>query len=75
MKIQNSKFKIQNVRIFSLCAMRYALHAMFFLLFTIHYPLSVACADDKGPLISIELRDVDLSDVLRALGQEHGINI
>ena len=38
------------------------------------HPASVD-ADDKGPPISIELRDVDLSDVLRALGQEHGINI
>ncbi|MBI5206032.1 MAG: type IV pilus secretin PilQ [Nitrospirae bacterium] len=38
------------------------------------YPASVD-AEDKGPLVSIELRDVDLSDVLRALGQEHGINI
>jgi len=44
-----------------------------FLLLTSHFSLSYA--EDKGPLISIELRDVDLSDVLRALGQEHGINI
>lgn len=66
--------KIQNFKIFSLRATRYTLYAIL-LLFTIHYPLSAACAEDKGPLVSIELRDVDLSDVLRALGQEHGINI
>lgn len=32
-------------------------------------------AQDRGPLVSMELRDVDLKDVLRALGQEHRINI
>jgi len=69
-KFQVSSFKFQNIQI-----IRYALHTMFFILFTIHYPLSTAYAEDKGPPISIELRDVDLSDVLRALGQEHGINI
>ncbi|MBI4690525.1 MAG: type IV pilus secretin PilQ [Nitrospirae bacterium] len=36
---------------------------------------SSVCAQDKGPLISIELRDVELGDVMRAIGQEHGINI
>lgn len=74
MKIQNAKFKMQSLKIFSLCTTRYTLYAIL-LLFTIHYPLSAAYAEDKGPLVSIELRDVDLSDVLRALGQEHGINI
>lgn len=74
MKIQNLKFKIQSLKIFSLCTTRYTLYAIL-LFFTIHYPLSTAYAEDKGPLVSIELRDVDLSDVLRALGQEHGINI
>ncbi|TAL23767.1 MAG: type IV pilus secretin PilQ [Nitrospirae bacterium] len=81
MKIQNSKFKIQgskfrvyNLREIVLHAARYTLYAIL-LLFTIHYPMSTAYADDKGPPISIELRDVEMSDVLRALGQEHGINI
>lgn len=32
-------------------------------------------ASDKGPLVSLELRDVELRDVIRAIGQEHGINI
>ncbi len=36
---------------------------------------SLSYAQDRGPLISIELRDVELRDVMRALGQEHGINI
>ena len=44
-----------------------------FLLLTFH--LSLSYADEKGAPISMELRDVELSDVLRALGQEHGINI
>ncbi len=34
-----------------------------------------AVADDRGPAVSIELRDVELKDVLRAIGQEHRINI
>jgi type IV pilus assembly protein PilQ len=49
------------------------------LLFTVHCSLSYAASNsssnEKGPPISMELRDVELSDVLRALGQEHGINI
>ena len=49
------------------------------LLFTIHCSMSYAASNsslnEKGPPISMELRDVELSDVLRALGQEHGINI
>jgi len=32
-------------------------------------------SDGKGAFVSMELRDVELRDVLRALGQEHGINI
>jgi type IV pilus assembly protein PilQ len=32
-------------------------------------------ADDRGPAISIELRDIELKDVLRAIGQEHRINM
>jgi len=32
-------------------------------------------AMDRGPLVSIELRDVDVKEVMRAIGQEHGINI
>jgi len=49
------------------------------LLFTVHCSLSYAASNsssnEKGAPISMELRDVELSDVLRALGQEHGINI
>lgn len=30
---------------------------------------------ERGPFVSIELRDVEIRDVLRAMGQEHGINI
>ncbi|PIV41378.1 MAG: hypothetical protein COS28_05365 [Nitrospirae bacterium CG02_land_8_20_14_3_00_44_33] len=49
------------------------------LLFTVHCSLSYAASDsssnEKGVPISMELRDVELRDVLRALGQEHGINI
>lgn len=36
---------------------------------------AVLHAEDKGPFVSIELRDVEIRDVMRALGQEHGINI
>jgi type IV pilus assembly protein PilQ len=36
---------------------------------------SAAVADDRGPAVSIELRDVELKDVLRAIGQEHRINV
>ncbi|MBI3377669.1 MAG: type IV pilus secretin PilQ [Nitrospirae bacterium] len=43
------------------------------LLFTSYF--SPSYANEKGAPISMELRDVELSDVLRALGQEHGINI
>lgn len=40
------------------------------------YSASDSSLNEKGaPIISMELRDVELSDVLRALGQEHGINI
>ena len=57
---------------------------LFFLIFncsllTVHCSLSYAASNsssnEKGAPISMELRDVELSDVLRALGQEHGINI
>lgn len=90
MKMQNLKFKMKSLKIFSLCATRCMIHdtrytiqrliglTIVFLLpylaSCILYPASVD-AEDKGPLISIELRDVELSDVLRALGQEHGINV
>ena len=62
--------KIQKIITLFRCAVYIIL-----LLFTIHYPLSTVYAEDKGPPVSIELRDVELRDVLRALGQEHGINI
>lgn len=39
------------------------------------YSASNSSSNEKGAPISMELRDVELSDVLRALGQEHGINI
>lgn len=39
------------------------------------YSASNSYLNEKGAPISMELRDVELSDVLRALGQEHGINI
>ncbi|MCE5194002.1 MAG: type IV pilus secretin PilQ [Nitrospiraceae bacterium] len=39
------------------------------------FDIAFAQSTDKGPPVSIELRDVELRDVLRALGQEHGINI
>ena len=39
------------------------------------FHFSPSYANEKGAPISMELRDVELSDVLRALGQEHGINI
>ena len=39
------------------------------------YSASNSSLNEKGAPISMELRDVELSDVLRALGQEHGINI
>lgn len=32
-------------------------------------------ARDRGPLVSVELRDVEIKEVMRAIGQEHGINI
>ncbi|OGP64446.1 MAG: hypothetical protein A3K22_04240 [Deltaproteobacteria bacterium RBG_16_42_7] len=57
---------------------RYSLRiTLLLLLFTIHSALggSLSYADERGAPISMELRDVELSDVLRALGQEHGINI
>jgi type IV pilus assembly protein PilQ len=30
---------------------------------------------DRGPLVSVELRDVEIKEVMRAIGQEHGINV
>jgi len=47
------------------------------LILNLAFPIlnSDAANNDKGPPISLELRDVELRDVLRALGQEHGINI
>lgn len=36
--------------------------------------LSLAVAE-RGPLVSMELRDIEIREVLRAIGQEHGINI
>ncbi|MDP3048381.1 MAG: secretin and TonB N-terminal domain-containing protein [Thermodesulfovibrionales bacterium] len=54
----------------------YALRiTLLLLLFTPPLGGSLSYADEKGAPISMELRDVELSDVLRALGQEHGINI
>ncbi|MDP2168166.1 MAG: secretin N-terminal domain-containing protein [Thermodesulfovibrionales bacterium] len=52
--------------------------AFVFMLLASASPAKAAAQPDagaKGPLISIELRGVDLKDVLRALSQEHGINI
>lgn len=43
--------------------------------FVLFIPLISLSGDEKGPLVSIELRDVELKDVLRALSQEHRINI
>ena len=34
-----------------------------------------AAAPGRGPLVSMELRDVELKEVLRAIGQEHSINV
>lgn len=42
---------------------------------SLSYAASNSSLNEKGAPISMELRDVELSDVLRALGQEHGINI
>ena len=42
---------------------------------SLSYAASNSSSNEKGAPISMELRDVELSDVLRALGQEHGINI
>jgi type IV pilus assembly protein PilQ len=36
---------------------------------------SARAALERGPLISMELRDVEIKEVLRAIGQEHDINI
>ncbi|MFA4827980.1 MAG: cytochrome c3 family protein [Thermodesulfovibrionales bacterium] len=60
MKIQNSrrvksptKFKIQSLKIFSLCAMRYALPAIFFLLFTIYCSVFTGIAfAEENPCLS-----------------------
>ncbi|MDP2276639.1 MAG: secretin and TonB N-terminal domain-containing protein [Nitrospirota bacterium] len=48
-------------------------YLVLFLLLTSY--LSLSYADEKGVPINMELRDVELSEVLRALGQEHSINI
>lgn len=37
--------------------------------------LTPALAGNRGPILSMELRDRELKDILRALGQEYGINI
>ncbi len=37
--------------------------------------ITPSVANSKGPLVSFELRDVELRDLMRAIGQEHGINI
>jgi len=42
---------------------------------SLSYAASNSSSNERGVPISMELRDVELSDVLRALGQEHGINI
>jgi type IV pilus assembly protein PilQ len=36
---------------------------------------SALAALDRGPLVSVELRDVEIKEVMRAIGQEHGINV
>jgi type IV pilus assembly protein PilQ len=36
---------------------------------------SALAARDRGPLVSVELRDVEIKEVMRAIGQEHGINV
>ena len=51
------------------------IHKLIFLVFFLIFHFSPSYANEKGAPISMELRDVELSDVLRALGQEHGINI
>ncbi len=48
---------------------------LFLSLIAFGFTASHSFAGDKNPLVSIELRDVELRDVLRALGQEHDINI
>lgn len=48
------------------------LFAAMLLLFVLSH---AAYAQDRGPAVSIELRDIELKDVLRAIGQEHKINI
>lgn len=49
--------------------------AFLILAMSLHVFISDSSANEKGPPVSIELRDVEMRDVLRALGQEHGINI
>lgn len=39
------------------------------------FSITPSIANSKGPLVSFELRDVELRDLMRAIGQEHGINI
>lgn len=51
--------------------MRSIILTLTFILFFVQ-PLK---AEERGPLISMELRDVSITDVLRALSQEHNINI
>ncbi len=75
MRMQDKRCKMQDAR----CKILLLLLVFCCSLFTVHYSLSYAASNsssnEKGAPISMELRDVELSDVLRALGQEHGINI
>ena len=69
-RIQDAGFRMQKVWLLSCFLM-----LIFVFLTADSYSASNSSSNEKGAPVSMELRDVELSDVLRALGQEHGINI
>ncbi|HBR22109.1 MAG TPA: hypothetical protein DD713_06010, partial [Nitrospiraceae bacterium] len=69
-RIQHARYRKQKILLLS-----FSLILALAFLSADSYSASNSSLNEKGASISMELRDVELSDVLRALGQEHGINI
>jgi type II secretory pathway component HofQ len=49
--------------------------AVLIIILSVVLATSALAALDRGPLVSVELRDVEIKEVMRAIGQEHGINV
>lgn len=73
MKIKNKNwFRTKHIKSVIIGFAKVVLLAM---ILNLAFSITPLVANSKGPLVSFELRDVELRDLMRAIGQEHGINI